>query len=214
MKEHTCCKVYLIRHGETEWNAEQRLQGEQDIPLNSKGKEQAANLREKLFHIPFSAAYSSDLSRAHETAEIILNEREIPITTSPSLRETKLGPWEGVTIPDFKAWLSENNLLNKDYPQDKFLNQKLGDNVESVAEVYHRATSFIISRSVEHSGETILMAAHGGVIGSILHHHEFTQGCRWKATNCSWIEMHVYPDGKLEVVNKEGVISTVESTVF
>lgn len=214
MKDLSCCKIFLIRHGETEWNVQQRLQGEKDIPLNSTGKQQAESLREKLSHIQFHAAYSSDLSRALETAEIVLGKKQIPITKTPSLRETKLGAWEGTTIQDFRSWLTENNLLNQHYPREEFLNQKIAHDVESVAEVFLRAFGFIVSRASEHPGETVLMTAHGGVIASICNHLEFKQGCRWRASNCGWIEMHVYPDGSIQLVDKEGVILTEEVTVL
>ena len=88
-------EAYLIRHGETDWNAEGRFQGHSDIPLNAKGIAQAVSLKASLSKISFSAALSSDLSRARQTAELILQSRSLPIIESPALRERNAGALEG-----------------------------------------------------------------------------------------------------------------------
>ena len=214
MHNHPPCKIFLVRHGETEWNVQQRLQGEKDIPLNENGKQQARSLLEKFSHVIFDAAYSSDLERAFETAEIVLSRHQIPIHKTRDLRETKLGRWEGVTVTDYRQWLKENNLLSQHLALQEFVTQKIGDDVESVAEVFQRASNFIRSRAPHHAGQTVLMTAHGGVINSIMNLLEFKQGHRWRASNCGWIELEVHADGTIHILNKNGVVQTEEVTVL
>ena len=80
-------RLYLIRHGETEWNSQHRAQSYTDIPLSDVGRQQAQCTAKRLQNVNFDIAYSSDLSRAKETAAIILGTRNIQITTSKNLRE-------------------------------------------------------------------------------------------------------------------------------
>ena len=89
--------IYLVRHGETEWNRLGRAQGRTDIPINDEGRRQAALLGQRLADTPFAAAYASDSVRASETATIILQGRPVPLHATPELREVSLGRWEGLT---------------------------------------------------------------------------------------------------------------------
>jgi broad specificity phosphatase PhoE len=84
-------RVYIVRHGETEWNAQGRIQGHTDICLSEKGREQARAVSCRLAEVPFDVAYSSDLSRTRETAQVILGERIIPLHSTPQLREYNKG---------------------------------------------------------------------------------------------------------------------------
>ena len=90
-------KLLLVRHGETDWNAEGRLQGQTDRPLNEYGRRQAHQLAEELEGEELEAIYSSDLARARETAEIVGRRLEIPVELDPDLREKDWGTWEGLT---------------------------------------------------------------------------------------------------------------------
>ena len=89
--------LLLVRHGETDWNAEGRLQGQTDRPLNDFGRRQAQQLAEQLGGEEFEAIYSSDLARARETAEIIGRRLGLPVELDPDLREKDWGNWEGLT---------------------------------------------------------------------------------------------------------------------
>src|SRR5205809_2046906 len=85
-------RIYLARHGQTDWNAAHRLQGWTDIPLNATGREQAARLAERLKGIRFDAVYSSVLARSRETAEIV--HGAVPIDSLAGLNERRLGKYE------------------------------------------------------------------------------------------------------------------------
>ena len=91
-------KIYLVRHGETDWNQAGLLQGQTDIALNAQGLEQAHDAAERLKKVPFEIAFCSPLIRAKRTAEIIIGDRKITLTTDERLRELNFGPW--------KAWIS------------------------------------------------------------------------------------------------------------
>src|SRR5690242_8696605 len=89
--------LLLVRHGETDWNAEGRLQGQTDRPLNEYGRRQARELAERLAGDGVVAIYASDLSRAKETAEIVGGRLGLPVVVDPDLRERNWGTWEGLT---------------------------------------------------------------------------------------------------------------------
>ncbi len=106
-------ELVLVRHGETDWNAEHRFQGHADPPLNDRGRAQAHALADELRGTPFDAAYTSPLRRAAETAEILAVELQLPVRPVEALREIDVGEWQGLTraevrerYPDgFARWL-------------------------------------------------------------------------------------------------------------
>jgi broad specificity phosphatase PhoE len=89
--------LLLVRHGETDWNAEGRLQGHTDRPLNEFGRRQAKELAEQLAGEGADAIYASDLARAKETAEIVGSRLGLPVVIDADLREKNWGTWEGLT---------------------------------------------------------------------------------------------------------------------
>ena len=92
--EKRFCTLYLVRHGETDWNVKGLLQGHTDIDLNKTGIKQAKELAKKLRRIKFAISFSSDLLRARRTAEIIATEKKIAVKTTTTLRERKFGRFE------------------------------------------------------------------------------------------------------------------------
>ena len=90
-------ELLLVRHGETDWNAEGKLQGHTDRPLNDYGRRQAQALAERIAGERIDAVYASDLSRARETAEILAEKFDLTVVVDPDLREKNWGNWEGLT---------------------------------------------------------------------------------------------------------------------
>jgi len=90
-------KIFLVRHGETEWNMQNRLQGNKDSPLTPGGIQQALEVKKSLEQFTIDHAYVSPLKRAKDTMRIILNDREVEVAIKDNLREINLGPWEGKT---------------------------------------------------------------------------------------------------------------------
>jgi broad specificity phosphatase PhoE len=103
--------LLIVRHGETDWNAERRWQGHADIPLNARGREQAQALAEELADERVDAIYTSDLSRARDTAEIVGTRVGVPVVVVAGLREVDVGPIEGLTAEEasaFDGWQGES----------------------------------------------------------------------------------------------------------
>jgi probable phosphoglycerate mutase len=94
--------VYLVRHGATDWNINKRAQGMADIPLTPRGKEEAQIAREALGNVPVDAVYSSDLSRAVETARPIAASHGLDLETDPDVREIDQGEWTGLPVDEIK----------------------------------------------------------------------------------------------------------------
>jgi broad specificity phosphatase PhoE len=133
--------LLLVRHGETDWNAEGKLQGHTDRPLNEYGRQQAEALAETFSTGSIDALYASDLSRARETAEILGAKLGLGVEVDPDLREKNWGNWEGLT--------SEER-LHVAYE---------GETSEEHRERTLRAVRRIVER---HPGERIVVVTHGG----------------------------------------------------
>ena len=157
-------RLYLVRHGETKWNAEGRLQGHVDVGLSEKGQRQAQAVARRLSGVIFDAAYSSDLSRTAETARIILGQKpEVTLTATPQLRERHYGVFEGLTVaerqaryPDMFAASLSNDL---DFaPTDG----------ETMSQVGARMAAFVAELRQRHLEDTVLIAGHGGALRATL----------------------------------------------
>jgi len=165
IKNHYCT-LYIVRHGETNENLNHVIQGQTDSSLNETGKQQAKNISEKLKNIKFDNIFSSDLSRAKETADIIAINRQIAIQTTKSLRERNWGRLEGKStelahqIEKLKAKLTENEKNTyKPHPE-----------IESDEEIISRFITFLREIAVGYKGKTILIVGHGGLNRTILFH--------------------------------------------
>lgn len=132
-------EIVLVRHGETDWNLEGRLMGQKDIPLNDRGREQAEILRNKLADMSFDCCYSSPLSRAKETADIICRDR-CDVICDDNLKERFGGELEGTVIDnwgdykDNKATETDEEILNR---ARSFLKMLRGTDAQRVLAVSH-----------------------------------------------------------------------------
>lgn len=95
-------KIYLIRHGQTSWNVEGKIQGAADIPLNETGRQQADCLKNGMANRPVVRIFSSPLKRAVETAEAIANDQNVAVEILEELKEVEFGVWEGMTWADIR----------------------------------------------------------------------------------------------------------------
>ncbi|QGU00262.1 Phosphoglycerate mutase family protein [Candidatus Syntrophocurvum alkaliphilum] len=191
-------KVFLLRHGETNWNYEQRYQGHTDIPLNDIGKEQARTVGKYLYKKEkIEAIYCSDLSRTKETAEIIADYLRLQVKCDARFREMSFGDWEGKTFTEvhnnykeeFNEWVKDT--LNTVVPGSK----------ESFTQVRERAFTSLEEISKKHNGN-VLIVTHGGVIKTLLYYID--------PKNDMW-ETYIQPSS-LSIINIENgkfqVIST------
>ena len=135
--------ILLARHGETQWNRDGRYQGHADPPLNDLGRTQAGVLAESLDGEALDAVYSSDLSRAHETAEIVASRLGLPVERDAGLREIAVGSWQGLTRAerDGLEWDGES------YEEHR----------QRVLEALHRIAE-------RHPEGRVLVVAHGGTV--------------------------------------------------
>lgn len=156
-------RVFLIRHGETQWNAELRVMGQLDIPLNDVGREQARRTAELLAGERFAAIYSSDLVRAVETAQIIAAPHRLDVITLPELREARYGLWEGLTRQEVLERFPKEYKMRRTDPENF---RPSGG--ESRKELYERASKIFSELVARHPRQKILLVSHGGTIRAIL----------------------------------------------
>lgn len=160
-------RLCVVRHGETAWNAARRIQGQQDVPLSATGRAQARAVGRALAHgrSAFAALYSSDLSRARQTAELAaVPLGRLPITLAAGLRERHYGVFQSLTYAE----------MQRDHPEayarhaareETFAPANGGESLLHFAERIDNSAQ-AIARS--HPGQQILMVTHGGAL-DILH---------------------------------------------
>ena len=150
----------LVRHGETEWNAEHRIQGHSDAPLSAVGIEQAQLLASRLNDTPLAAAYSSDMARASKTAEIIVAGHGIDVQEMFDLRERNYGQWEGKTQAQWQAADPEGFAFWKRAPEEY-----VPPGGESLDQVLARSSRAVARIKEEHPGdEGLLVVGHGAAL--------------------------------------------------
>jgi len=159
--------IHLVRHGQTDWNLEKRIQGQTDSQLTDLGKQQATEVANELKDIPFTRAYASSSVRARDTANIILHHHNLPLQLEDRLREIYLGDWEGNLYADIAKIHPK--------PHQHFFNdpsQFYYPGAETFGDVQTRALSIFNTIAEENSNEIILLVSHGIFIKSILSHVE------------------------------------------
>ncbi|KAF0973390.1 hypothetical protein FDP41_008094 [Naegleria fowleri] len=204
------CEIYIMRHGETDWNQQGIFQGHTDIPLNAQGEEQALSLRSIFQHIPFSCVYTSDLMRAKRTAKIVVSSsplhENVKIYEHSKLRERCMASWEGKSIADWRQYISQlSTTPNRESTQEQVLNFKWDSGVESYGQAFSRLRSFIEEIVHNHWGQTILLSTHGGILGSVLYSLNFQMGRKWRVSNCAWIKIRVSSNLEFSVLDHHGV---------
>jgi broad specificity phosphatase PhoE len=156
-------KVILVRHGETIWNSEGRLQGQSNIPLSDTGLEQAVRVADRLAKETVSAVYASDLGRAAETAKAIAERHLLPVVQTPALREMGFGIWEGRILTELKRDSPEHMRVFNDKPGEFSV-----ANAETFHQVKERAYGALMEAVQKHTGGTIVLVSHGGTLRTIL----------------------------------------------
>lgn len=166
MKSNNLCTIYIVRHGETDWNARKKIQGSTDIPLNETGEAQAKELGEKLAHIHFDKVFSSNLQRAKKTAELITLERELAVETTKLIQEKRFGAFEGASVYE----LDKIHTLMQKLTEEEKLSYKAHVDAESDEEVIGRFITFLREVAVAYPDKTVLVVSHGGTMRALLIH--------------------------------------------
>jgi len=149
--------LFLIRHGETEWNLARRIQGHSDIQLNELGNEQAKRLAAWYQNHHIDAIYSSDLSRAHHTALPLASLKGLEVQRLSALRERCYGDWEGLTYEEIRERFRDVDPEQSIY------------GIEPFVKMQQRADTVLTDIAARHLGQTVAVVSHGGFINSFLH---------------------------------------------
>jgi probable phosphoglycerate mutase len=160
-------RLYLVRHGVTQWNQAMRMQGQTDVPLGELGHEQARRIGARMagMELPPQVVWASDLSRARVTAEAIAQPLGLAVRTLPELRETMFGEWEGLTIPEIEARGDAELLAN--YRIDPFQHRPPG--AETLQDVWIRMIAALgIIRAESGEAEQIALVGHGGSLRALV----------------------------------------------
>ncbi|MBN2908761.1 histidine phosphatase family protein [Polycladomyces sp. WAk] len=198
--------LWLIRHGETAYNQERRIQGRLDIPLNDNGKEQARLLAEWMRTRPVDAVYASDLKRAVETAEAIAHLHGLTVNPLKGLRERSFGEWEGISFeeleeryPDWKAVWAEGGR----YGVERFdeLSRRIAKQWEWIAR--------------RHPGAHVVVVGHGSSMHAglmaIVHEQRTELNVRLTNTGVTSVTFHPEFGWQLVRVNQTDHLQTIKS---
>jgi 2,3-bisphosphoglycerate-dependent phosphoglycerate mutase len=155
-------RICFIRHGETDWNVEKRIQGQTDIPLNETGRSQALAMAFNAGHHEFGAIYSSDLQRALDTAGMLAERRGLEVLQLASLRERHFGIFQGLT--------ADEGLLQFPGAHARYISRDVSfdfESGESLLRLSERVEEAVAYLTQQHPGQTIAAVSHGGVLEMI-----------------------------------------------
>ncbi|QRG66132.1 histidine phosphatase family protein [Brevibacillus choshinensis] len=179
--------LYLIRHGETEWNQIRRIQGHSDIDLNEQGLRQAEQVARRFRSETIHAVYSSDLSRARVTATKIAEEFGSSVSTRTTLRERCYGQWEGLTYEEIRARFEAQD--------------EAACGIETFEDMQQRAVTALTQLAKGHPNEAVVVVSHGGLINSFLHYVTAgEQGTGVTRIDNTGITMFRFADDRWEVL--------------
>ena len=152
-------RILAIRHGETAWNRDTRIQGHIDIPLNERGQWQAARVAQALRDEPLAAIYSSDLTRARQTATPLAEALGLSVITHVGLRERHFGDFEGKTWEEIETGWPEQALAWR-----QRVPEFAPTGGENLLQLQAHVVGTVLELARRHPGEQVVMVAHGGVM--------------------------------------------------
>ncbi|EIJ43784.1 fructose-2,6-bisphosphatase [Beggiatoa alba B18LD] len=155
-------QLYVIRHGETFWNIAGRIQGTLESGLTDIGIAQANALSANLLKLPFQTIYSSDLSRAYQTAKYIADPKGLEVVIDSGLQERNFGIFQGLTWRELEVKYPEELQQYRTNPEF------IVPNGESTHQFYDRCAAIFNELAVRHLGQRILIVTHGGVVSNLL----------------------------------------------
>ncbi len=178
-------KIYIARHGETDWNIQKKAQGRTDIPLNGTGRKQAETLRDNIKDIKFTAVYASPLKRARETAEIAAGDR-YEIIFDDRLVERSFGDFEGKLV---NSWIETAGYDIGDLK----LNTNIG-NIEPVKDVLARTKAVLDDIKAKHNDDDVILIVAHGQVARGFHHNlvGYTDDTDWWSVNYGNAEVKEY----------------------
>ena len=160
-------KLYIMRHGETDWNKEKRLQGQSDIELNEFGRSLAYKTQEGLKDIPFDRVITSPLKRAKETARIVMGDRKIPFTEDNRISEMCFGEYEGMCCKGKGFNIPDEGFKNFFLAPQLYKAPKTGEDFSQFSKRIHEFLHELYGKK-EYENDTILISVHGAVLCAML----------------------------------------------
>ena len=181
MEDNNTTELIIVRHGQTQWNLEGRIQGTLDIELHPIGIQQAEALAARLAKEAFNAIYSSDLKRAYQTAERIARKTNHTIITHKGLRERNFGILQGLTASEIKERYPEEWRHFRRWDPDYIF-----PNGESLREYYESGITCLEEIAQQHIGERLVIVTHGGILNGLFRYTlsiPFSSPSRFKRFN-------------------------------
>lgn len=180
-------RLLIWRHGNTDWNAGNRVQGQTDVPLNALGRQQAVDAAELLIKMRPDAIVASDLHRAADTAAALATLTGLPVTYDKRLRERFFGAWQGLTMTEVAAQHPEEHARWT-------AGQEIGGDVESLHDLGVRvAAALEAAAALAPPGGTVVVATHGAAarqgIGQLLEWPPESLRTLRALQNCHWVEL-------------------------
>lgn len=182
-------RLFLIRHGQTDWNVEGRWQGQADVPLNLNGLEQAEIMAQSAVRHSIATIYTSDLLRARQTAEALARHVGVPVIVEPRLREIDQGEWQGMLATDIETRYAQRF---KDRREDPLGVSPPGG--ETVHQVRERVVAAVENIRTAHPEQSVALVSHGFAIAVIRTHYSgkpFTQVWQLVPKNSELIELEI-----------------------
>jgi 2,3-bisphosphoglycerate-dependent phosphoglycerate mutase len=156
-------RIIAVRHGETAWNVAARIQGQLDVGLNDTGRWQARRVGEALASEDIATVYTSDLGRAHQTAQSIGKATGVPVVPDQGRRERSFGLFEGKTFTEIEeTWPDQAHNWRQRIPE-----WQPPEGGESLLQLRERVTRTVEALAARHPGQQIVVVAHGGVLDAL-----------------------------------------------
>jgi broad specificity phosphatase PhoE len=160
--QRDCTRVYLVRHGETDWNRDQRLQGTSDVSLNARGFGQAQELADHLSRLTIACVITSPLVRAAATAATLADRCRCPLVIDTRLREVDHGSWTARTLPDIAR--ESPRLVTGGQLEPAAFDVSGG---ETLRDVFLRVSSALADIVARHDGQSVVVVSHGVALAII-----------------------------------------------
>lgn len=195
--------IYLVRHGETAWNADGRFQGQQDVSLSERGCQQAQTVAATMTSLPLQAIYTSDLRRSAETAEAIAAPHRLAVIPDRRLREAFFGEWEGLTLPQIAARWPE---IVAAWRADSLRTRPPGG--ETLEQVQARVAEALAAIVQAHPHGTIAIVGHGGSVRAIIATvlgADLSIFRRLRLDNCSISSVRVDDEGRYSLTGMNDI---------
>lgn len=202
-------KIYFVRHGETDWNKERKIQGQVDIPLNEFGRHLARETAKGLKDVPFDVCFTSPLGRARETAEIILQGRDVPILEDKRILEMNFGVLEGKCCSK-EGWdVPDSFQMFFDDP----VHYQAPEGGEDFQAVRERTGDFLnwLFAQEQYRDSTVLVTTHGAAMAGLLNNLKKKPLAEYWGVgvhkNCGVTEVDV-TDGRIDIISENKVYYT------